>query len=90
MDEVSDNLVLLLMNVGVHAPSYDMLESIKEGMESSTVLAVTFIDVWHMSQNDGSTIDLLEVLKLLFEPLKHIAWVIELNHALPVELVADI
>lgn len=59
-------------------------------MESSTILAVTLIQVWHMSQDNGSSIDLLKIKKLLLKPAKHVAWVIELNHALPVELVTDI
>jgi len=59
-------------------------------MKSSTKLTIAFILVWNMSQNNCCAVDLFKIVKLLSEPAKHVTRVLELNHALPVEVVANV
>jgi len=65
-DHVSDNLILLLMNMRVHSPSNDVLESIRKSMISSTVLSGAFIKIGDVSEHNGSSIDFFKLKELSF------------------------
>jgi len=58
---ISDNLILLLMDMRVHAPSNNVLESIGKSMISSTILSCTLIQIWDMSKHNGGSIDFLKL-----------------------------
>jgi len=87
---VDSNLVLLLVGVRVHSPSNSCLISIKDGVESSAKLAVALILVGNVRKDDCSAIYLLKIIKLLCKPSKHVSRILILDHALPVQVVANI
>ena len=61
-DHVGYYLELLLVDMGVEAKSNDMLESIKNGMVSLSILSVAFIQVWNMGHDYGCGVGLLDGL----------------------------
>jgi hypothetical protein len=88
--DISGNLVLLLMNVRVHAPSDDSLVSVHQCMVSSSELSSALIDVWNMSNNNGSSIDSLKSTELIGKPIKHGSWIIEVVQGFPVKSIANV
>lgn len=78
------------MLMGVHTPSDDSLELIKDRVVSPAELSGALIDVWNMCQDNSSAIVIKLFLKKRVKPIKHVSWVTELSHDFKVILVTDI
>ena len=59
LDHVSDNLILLLMNMSINTKSDDGLESVHKSMVSSSVLSVALVNVWNMRKHNGLSANFL-------------------------------
>ena len=64
LDHVSDDLILLLMDVRIHAPSDDVLEPVDNCMVPSSVLTIAFVNIWNVSENNCCPIRFLNAFKL--------------------------
>lgn len=67
-----------------------MLESISDSMVSSGILPGAFIEVWNMCKDDSVSVRLLQLLKLVDEPLKLISSVGETSPCNEVSIIANI
>ena len=67
-----------------------VLVSVKNGMISTTVISVALIEVWNVSENDGTASNLLKSVQLIRKPMKHVAWILEGGNRGPVELIANV
>jgi len=75
------------MLMGVHTPSDDSLELIKDRVVSPAELSGTLIDVRNMCYHNCSSIVIKKFLKKLVKPIKHVSWVTKLSHDFKVILV---
>ena len=89
-DNISDDLILFLMDVTKELPSNDILVSVNNSVVSPTVSSEAFLDIWNMANNDGCAIDLFQLMKFILQPLEHTAGIVEIDEDVEVVRVADV
>ena len=87
---VSLDLEELLVVVGSHAPSDDVLVSVHKSVPTSAKLAVALVLVGDVEEHDRCSTNILKVLELFFKPGEHISRILELRQLWPVPFIAEV
>lgn len=87
---ISYHLILLLMDMRVHAPSDNVLESIRNGMVSSAVLSGALVQIWDVGEHNGLSINFFKLKELILKPSELISRIVEGSHGLKVQVIANV